>query len=77
MSFFWGGQYHVPNQKRVADTPEFAIPAGKVYLSVIIDCFDGMVVADKSSDRPDAMLADSHLGSGGDQSSIVHRSNIS
>lgn len=49
------------NQKWVTDTSEFAIPAGKVYLSVIIDCFDGMVAADKASERPDAMLANSTL----------------
>ena len=34
-----------PNQKQLSDITEFAIPAGKVYLSLIIDCFDGMVVS--------------------------------
>ena len=33
-----------PNTKWLTDITEFAIPAGKVYLSPIIDCFDGMVV---------------------------------
>lgn len=33
-----------PNKKWLTDITEFAIPAGKVYLSPIIDCFDGMVV---------------------------------
>ncbi len=29
----------VPNVKQVTDITEFSIPAGKVYLSPIIDCF--------------------------------------
>ncbi|MBM6842318.1 IS3 family transposase, partial [[Clostridium] spiroforme] len=32
-----------PNCKMLTDITEFSIPAGKVYLSPIIDCFDGMV----------------------------------
>ena len=32
-----------PNQKWLTDITEFAIPAGKVYLSSIVDCFDGML----------------------------------
>lgn len=31
-----------PNEKWLADITEFAIPAGKAYLSPIVDCFDGM-----------------------------------
>ncbi len=31
-----------PNQKWLTDITEFSIPAGKVYLSPIIDCYDGM-----------------------------------
>lgn len=34
-----------PNSKMLTDITEFSIPAGKVYLSPIIDCFDGMVSA--------------------------------
>lgn len=34
-----------PNQKWLTDITEFSINAGKVYLSPIIDCFDGLVVA--------------------------------
>ena len=34
-----------PNIKWLTDITEFSIPAGKVYLSPIIDCFDGLVVA--------------------------------
>lgn len=33
-----------PNQKWLTDITEFAIPAGKIYLSPIIDCYDGMPV---------------------------------
>ena len=45
-----------PNQKWLTDVTEFSIPAGKVYLSPIIDCYDGMPVAWNVSDRPDAQL---------------------
>jgi transposase-like protein len=34
-----------PNKKWLTDITEFQIPAGKVYLSPMIDCFDGMVVS--------------------------------
>lgn len=33
-----------PNGKCLIDIIEFVIPAGRVYLSPIIDCFDGMPV---------------------------------
>ena len=34
-----------PNQKWLTDISEFQLPEGKVYLSPMIDCFDGMVVS--------------------------------
>lgn len=34
-----------PNVKWLTDITEFSIPAGKVYLSPIIDCFDGLPVS--------------------------------
>lgn len=34
-----------PNQKCLTDLTEFALPAGKVYLSPVIDCFDGWYIA--------------------------------
>ena len=40
-----------PNRKWVTDISEFAIPAGKVYLSVIVDCFDGLVVSSRLSNE--------------------------
>ena len=36
-----------PNEKWLTDITEFQIPAGKVYLSPMIDCFDGMVVSQR------------------------------
>ena len=45
-----------PNQKWVTDICEFQIPAGKVYLSPIIDCFDGMVVSWTIGTSPNAEL---------------------
>ncbi len=35
----------MPNMKWLTDITEFALPAGKVYLSPILDCFDGLVVS--------------------------------
>ena len=32
-----------PNEIWLTDITEFAIPAGKVYLSPVVDCFDGML----------------------------------
>lgn len=37
-------QATTPNEKWLSDITEFQIPAGKVYLSPMIDCFDGLVV---------------------------------
>ena len=34
-----------PNEKWLTDITEFNIPARKVYLSPIIDCFDGMPIS--------------------------------
>ncbi len=38
-------QAEAPNMKWLTDISEFRIPAGKVYLSPIVDCFDGLVVS--------------------------------
>ena len=35
-------QAAAPNEKWLTDITEFQIPAGKVYLSPMIDCFDGL-----------------------------------
>ena len=50
-----------PNQKWLTDITEFALPAGKVYLSAIVDCFDGMLPAWKISTTPDAALVNDML----------------
>ena len=43
-----------PNEKWLTDITEFQLPAGKVYLSPVIDCFDGQVVSWSIGTRPDA-----------------------
>ena len=50
-----------PNEKWLTDITEFQIPAGKVYLSPIIDCFDGMVISWTIGTRPDAELVNTML----------------
>ena len=50
-----------PNTKWLIDITEFAIPAGKVYLSLIIDCFDGMVVKWNIRTTPDSILVNKML----------------
>jgi transposase InsO family protein/transposase-like protein len=50
-----------PNEKWLTDVTEFHIPAGKVYLSPMIDCFDGMVVSWSIGTRPDAELVNTML----------------
>ena len=50
-----------PNQKWLTDITEFAIPAGKVYLSSIVDCFDGMLPAWAISTAPNAALVNEML----------------
>jgi len=52
-----------PNSKWLTDITEFRLPAGKVYLSPIIDCFDGKVVQWSISNHPDAELTNSMLES--------------
>ena len=43
------------------DLTEFSIPAGKAYLSPIIDCHDGLPVAWTIGTSPNAELADGML----------------
>jgi hypothetical protein len=54
-------QAAVPNEKWLTDITEFQIPAGKVYLSPIIDCFDGMAVSWTIGTSPDAELVNTML----------------
>ena len=46
-----------PESKWLTDITEFSIPAGKVYLSAIIDCYDGGTVSWKMGVSPNAELA--------------------
>ena len=50
-----------PNLKWLTDITEFGIPAGKVYLSPIIDCFDGLPVSWTIGTSPDADLVNEML----------------
>lgn len=67
-----------PNEKWLTDISEFQIPAGKVYLSPKIDCFDGMVVSWSIGTSPDAELVNTMLDaavetvSDSDKRPIVH-----
>ena len=50
-----------PNKKWLTDITEFQLPAGKAYLSPVIDCFDGMVVSWTIGTSPDADLVNTML----------------
>ena len=66
-----------PNEKWLTDITEFAIPAGKVYLSPIVDCFDGLIVTWRIDTSPDSTLVNTMLDSAiqqlqPDEKPIVH-----
>lgn len=50
-----------PNTKWLTDLTEFHLPTGKVYLSSLIDCFDGLAVAWTIGTSPDANLTNTML----------------
>jgi len=50
-----------PNVKWLTDITEFHIPEGKVYLSPIIDCFDGLAVSWTIGTSPNAELVNDML----------------
>lgn len=52
---------NAPNQKWLTDITEFQLPAGKAYLSPVVDCFDGKVVSWSIGTRPDAHLVNAML----------------
>lgn len=58
-----GRDFHAdkPNKKWLTDITEFALPAGKVYLSVLVDCFDGLLPAWTISTTPDSVLVNTML----------------
>ena len=59
------GKHHFraekPNDLWITDITEFHIPAGKLYLSPIIDCFDGMPISWSMSTSPNAEMANNSL----------------
>lgn len=66
-----------PNEKWLTNITEFAIPAGKVYLSAIVDCFDGLLVTWRIYTSPDSNLVNTMLDSAiqqlqPDEKPIVH-----
>lgn len=66
-----------PNEKWLTDITEFHIPAGKIYLSPLIGCFDGLPVAWTIGTRPDAELVNTMLDNATpllklDEKPIVH-----
>ena len=54
-------QAAAPNEKWLTDITEFQIPAGKVYLSPVIDCFDGLVISWSIGEHPNAELVNTML----------------
>lgn len=50
-----------PNEKWLTDITEFGLPEGKVYLSPVIDCFDGLPVAWTIGTSPNATLVNNML----------------
>ena len=50
-----------PNEKWLSDITEFSIPAGKVYLSPMVDCFDGGIVSWTRGTSPNARLVNTML----------------
>ena len=50
-----------PNMLWVTDPAGFSIPAGKAYLSPVIDCYDGLPVAWTIGTSPNAALANGML----------------
>lgn len=50
-----------PNKKWLTDITELHISSGKVYLSPMIDCFDGAVISWTISTKPNAEMVNSML----------------
>lgn len=51
----------LPNRLWLTDVTQFSILAGKVYLSPIVDCFDGAVVSWTPTTAPNAEMANGML----------------
>ncbi|WP_366936618.1 DDE-type integrase/transposase/recombinase [uncultured Slackia sp.] len=53
-----------PNELWLTDITEFSAADGKLYLSPVIDCFDGKVVSRAVSDSPDNSLVERMIDEG-------------
>ena len=53
-----------PNEKWLTDITEFRIPAGKIYLSPLVDCYDGAIISWTIGTKPDAELVNNMLDAG-------------
>ena len=58
-----GHDFHaaLPNRLWLTDVTMFSIPAGRLYLSPVLDCFDGAIVSWTVSRSPDSAMANSML----------------
>lgn len=66
-----------PNEKWLTDITEFSLPKSKVYLSPLIDCYDGLVVSWAISASPNSELVTTMLENGistlkAGESPIIH-----
>ena len=50
-----------PNEKWLTDISEFATSKGKIYLSVIRDCYNDEIISYKIGNKPTAALANDTL----------------
>ena len=50
-----------PYEKLLTDITEFGLSTGKLYLSAMIDCFDGMVLGWTTGSHPNADLVNTML----------------
>ena len=53
-----------PNEKWLTDITEFKIPEWKIYLSPLVDCYDGPIITWTIGTKPDAELANTMLDAG-------------
>ena len=53
-----------PNEKWLTDITEFKIPVGKVYLSPLVDCYDGAIISWTIGTKPDSELVNTMLDTG-------------
>lgn len=53
-----------PNEKWLTDITEFRIPAGKIYLSPLVDCYDGAIISWTIGTKPDTELVNTMLDTG-------------